>query len=101
MDESARLYRFLWQQKLNYQFIIKNQEGRDLEFIPKIEIQIRKQENIMMDLNTEGKGELIKYIVSTNKVSMPKKMVITCSREDAEKIAKQLGGVVMYEVKNG
>jgi hypothetical protein len=32
---------------------------------------------------------------------MPKKMVITCSREDAEKIAKELGGVVMYEVKNG
>lgn len=55
----------------------------------------------MMDLNTEDKGALIKYVVSTNKVSMPKKMVITCSREDAEKIAKELGGVVMYEVKNG
>ena len=95
MDESTRLYRFLWQQKLNYQFFIKNKEGRDQEFIPKIEIQIKKQENIMMDLNTEGKGELIKYVVSTNKVSMPKKMVITCSREDAEKIAKELGGVVM------
>ena len=40
-----------------------------------------------MDLNTEGKGELIKYVVSTNKVSMPKKMVITCYREDAAKIA--------------
>ena len=49
----------------------------------------------MMDLNTEGKGELIKYIVSTNKISMPKKMVITCSREDAEKIAKQLGATLL------
>tara|TARA_R100001443_G_scaffold29077_3_gene42321 strand:- start:13194 stop:13370 length:177 start_codon:yes stop_codon:yes gene_type:complete len=57
-------------------------------------------ENIMMDLNTEDKGALIKYVVSTNKVSMPKKIVITCSRKDAEKIAKELGGVVMYEVKN-
>jgi len=53
----------------------------------------------MQDQNTEGKGVLVKYIISTNKISMPKKMVVTCSKKDANTIAKQLGGVVMYEIK--
>jgi len=53
----------------------------------------------MQDQNTEGKGALVRYVVSTNKISMPKKMVVTCSKQDADIIAKELGGVVMYEIK--
>jgi hypothetical protein len=55
--------------------------------------------NIMQDQNTGDKGVLLRYVVSTNKLSMPKKMVVTCSKKDADTIAKELGGVVMYEIK--
>ncbi len=47
--------------------------------------------------NTEGK--VVKYVISTWKVSQPKKIIIsTASERDAEIIAKEMGGKLLYKL---
>ncbi len=50
----------------------------------------------MTEQNTGVK--VAKYVISTGKVSQPKKIIMSCSEKDAETVAKNLGGRLLYKL---